>query len=123
MRRVSYCAAGVVVEFPIPASCYQGYLDGRPLESPDDLQQACAVLMRAAEGRRTGGPPCAGPDELAAACRIWHFFNASGESNDDIVLVDHIGDGKSLEFAPLAASACSLASYSCRCRDAGAPAA
>lgn len=121
MRKVSYCAAGVVVDFQIPTSCYEGYLRGQPLESGDDLQQACAVLRRATEARYEGAAFCAGPDEIDAACRIWHFFNSSGEYSDDIVVVDHVGDGLSVEFAPLPESVCSLATYSCRCRNAGQP--
>ena len=116
MRRVAYCSGGTVVAFPIPDQRYDSYITSAGDDGSEDLHASCAVLERVVSLLKTGGIPCSGSAEIDAACRIWHFFNPIGKSNDDIVIVDHVGDGLSLEFAPMADMSCSLASASCACR-------
>lgn len=116
MRRVAYCAGGTAVAFPIPDNIYQDWLASHGDDQSNDLHASCAVLERVVSRLKSGAAACSGTAEIDAACEIWHFFNMSGDSDDDIIVVDHVGDGLSLEFAPMADMSCSLATASCACR-------
>ncbi len=116
MRTVAYCAAGAVMAFPIPNERYEAFVRRGSGEALDgDLRESCVVLERAVDRWRRDGAADASGDVVEAACRIWRFFNQDEESRDDIVIVDHVGDGMSVEFAPMAGLACSLAGEQCHC--------
>jgi hypothetical protein len=115
LRKVAYCAAGTVVAFPIPQAFYDDHLARSPVAELQDVAAPCAVLERVVTAVRGGAAPRTGEPELEAACILWRFFNESGGFADDIVVIDHVGDGRSVEFSPLSEAACGLASASCPC--------
>lgn len=116
MRKVAYCAAGTFVAFPIADADFDRWADEAGID--DDMRAPCAVLERVVARVKQGEHAEAGPDEVRAACRIWQFCNQGREDGEDVVVVDYVGDGKSVEFAPLAELACSAASPSCACMHA-----
>ena len=115
MRKVAYCAAGTVVPFPIPQSVYDRHRAVSSAAELDDPGTPCAVLERVVAAVRAGAHAYSGTSELDAACSLWRFFNEAGEFADDIVVIDHVGDGRSVEFAPLSEAACGLAEAGCPC--------
>lgn len=116
MRKIAYCAAGTFVSFPIPDADFQRWADEAAVD--DDMRAPCAVLERVVARVRQGERGDAGPDELRAACRIWQFCNRGRDDGEDVVVVDYVGDGKSVEFAPLAELACSTGDETCACMQA-----
>ncbi len=113
MRKVAYCAAGTVVAFPIPQAFYDRHVASHPDASLADVGAPCTVLERVVAAAREGAVPRSGESELAAACSLWRFFNESGGYSDDIIVIDHVGDCRSLEFSPLSDTACGLPSDTC----------
>ena len=113
MRKVAYCAAGTVVSFPIPDAVFDSRAELSAID--DDLRIPCAVLERVVAGVYRGEPGEVGAELIRAACQIWRFCNYGREDGEDVVVVDYVGDGKSVEFAPLAELACS-ATLSCACQ-------
>lgn len=113
MRKVAYCAAGTFVSFGIPNGEFDAL--GQEPAAGDDMRAPCTVLERVVAGVRAGNHAEAGPEELRAACRIWQFCNQGRETGEDVVVVDYMGDGKSIEFAPLAELECSAAIPTCTC--------
>lgn len=112
MRKVGYCAAGTFVSFSIPDDLV-ACTDALPANA--DLREPCAVLGQVVEAVRGGAAATAGAEEMRAACRIWQYCNQGRDTGDDVVVVDYVGDGKSVEFAPLAELACCGASSDCTC--------
>ena len=113
MRRVAYCAAGTFVSFPIADADFDRWADEAGLD--DDMRAPCAVLERVVARVKQGEDVAANAEEMRAACRIWQFCNHGRDDGEDVVVVDYVGDGKSVEFAPLAELACSVAGPSCAC--------
>ena len=79
------------------------------------MRAPCAVLERVVARVKQGEDVAASAEERRAACRIWQFCNHGRDDGEDVVVVDYVGDGKSVEFAPLAELACSVASQNCAC--------
>lgn len=112
MRKVAYCAAGTFVSIPIPDDLFAAATEG---SDGGDMRAPCAVLERVVARVKSGGRAEAGPEELDAARRIWQFCNQGRDDGEDVVVVDYMGDGKSVEFAPLAELDCAAASPDCAC--------
>jgi hypothetical protein len=112
MRKVSYCAAGTFVSFPIPETVYRD-LDAEVAE--DDMRAPCAVLERVVARVRQGQPAIASPDAVSAAARIWRFCNQGRDDGEDVVVIDYIGDGRSVEFSPVAGLDCASGRGACAC--------
>lgn len=120
MRKVGYCAAGTFVSFAIPEQVFAACAAAPPAEA--DMREPCAVLEQVVTMVRGGGTATLGLAEAQAACRIWQFCNQGRDAGEDVVVVDYIGDGKSVEFTPLAGLACCDANPDCTCLRATAEA-
>ncbi len=103
MRTVIYFRGGVVADFPVPDELLDSFAKHVKFEIRHDekeLEKARLVLDRVV---RSEGAVPVGPNETAAACFIWSFFNTNPDSGrviqGDVVVVDLDGRGVHIEYA------------------------
>lgn len=106
MRRIIYYRGGIVVDFVLADTLYEGFARTLKAEKHNDdqeLNRACRILETYVQ-RETDAAPS--PLEQMAACYVWHYFNTHADADHhiegDVMIVDLDGTGTTIEYVSAA---------------------